>query len=92
MIGQQVAYVVLEHDLSFSRAIELLEEARQQADFLVVGLILPEQDEDEKLSSRDRQLLQSYAALGCVDAIFDFHELQPSIEQRLKNICLTVTS
>jgi len=89
MIGQQVVYVVLEHDLSFSRAIELLEEARQHADFLVVGLILPKQD--DTLSSRNRQLLQSYAALGCVDAIFDFHELRPSSEQRLKNICLTVS-
>lgn len=88
-IGQRVVYVDLDRNVAFSRAIEILETARQRADYLVLGVLAAEEDGKNPATSTD---LKSYAALGCVDAVFDRGELSQSAEQRLREICLSVTS
>ena len=80
-IGQRVVYVVLDRNVAFSRAIEILETARQRGDYLVLGV-----------PSSLTDLLKSYAALDCVDRVFDLGEISSSAEQRLREICLSVTS
>ena len=80
-IGQRVVYVALDRNVAFSRAIEILETARQRGDYLILGV-----------PSSLSDLLKSYAALGCVDTVFDLGEISASAEQRLREICLSVTS
>lgn len=85
--GQRVVYVALERNVAFSRAIEILETARQRGDFLVLGVQTAE--EDGKKEANPTDLIKSYAVLGCVDAVFDLDELSPSTEQSLRKILIS---
>ncbi len=80
-LGQRVVYISLDLDVGLSRAVEILEAARRQGDYLVAGVRLPGgQCQSEK------GLLKTYAALGCVNAIFDLGDMAPAVEERLKAI------
>lgn len=84
-LGQRVVYARLEPKVTFPRAVELLETARRQGDYLVVGIRLPDGPGGQSQAEK-RELLKPYAALGCVDAVFDPGGMEPAVEQRLKKI------
>jgi predicted amidohydrolase len=82
-LGQRVVYAPLDSDVGFSHAIEVLEAARRQGDYLVAGVRLPG-DQGRQSQSEKRKLLKTYAALGCVDAVFELDDAVSAIEERLK--------
>lgn len=77
-IGQRVVYVALPQEPAFTRTVEILETARQQGDYLVVGV---------HVAAEKSNSLKVYAALGCVDRVFDLGKIAPPAEQRLREIC-----
>jgi hypothetical protein len=82
-VGQRVVHAALDWRDSLLRSIELLEKERQAGDYLLVGVNLRAEDDDKNRL----RLLRTYAALGCVDAVFDLGELSPADHERLQEIC-----
>ena len=90
LVGQKLILLVVEKNIEVLEALEVFEKNRMDADFLIVGIRLPQEEGVKSFSDR-KKTLKLFAGFGCVNAIVDLCEMPQATEHLLRNMCRTVT-